>query len=305
MKLDVIILSLTKDEAHFQMTKKCVESYLQSGNDHINNIIIVESNKQFDASAWSKISPKIKSITPPYNFNYNQFLNLGLVHCSSEIICISNSDVVVQGDCVVKMMQFFDKHPEAASASPVDRSWHQNAYTIFPKDDEIYWGYQTTKYLLGFCIFMRRSVYDVIGAYDERFDFYHQDNDYEMCLRSNNLKHAMVTSCHIKHGDDKPDTGVTHEQTLAKLKKSETLFVRKWSKSQFRKFKKLSIVYPTLFDVGSDVVEVVEDPRHATGQYVVVVDEEISKKEQQNILHKLGYTPTLLIHKNTLVYRKF
>ena len=287
------------------MTKKCVESYLQSGDDYINNIIIVESNKQFDASVWSKISPKIKSLTPPYNFNYNQFLNLGLNYCSSEIICISNSDVDVQGDCVDKMMQFFDKHPEAASASPVDRSWHQNAYSIFPNDDEIYWGHQTTKYLLGFCIFMHRSVYDVIGAYDERFDFYHQDNDYEMCLRSNNLKHAMVTSCHIKHGDDKPDTGVTHEQTLAKLKKSETLFVRKWSKSQFRKFKKLSIVYPTLFDVCSDVVEVVEDPRHATGQYVVVVDEPISKEEQQNILYKLGYTPTLLIHKNTLVYRKF
>ena len=305
MKLDIIILSLTKDEAHFQMTKKCVESYLQSGVDHINSIIIVESNKQFDASVWSKISPKIKSITPPYNFNYNQFLNLGLNHCSSEIICISNSDVDVQGDCVDKMMQFFDMHPEAASASPVDRSWHQNAYSIFPKDDEIYWGHQTTKYLLGFCIFMRRSVYDVIGVYDERFDFYHQDNDYEMCLRSNNLEHAMVTSCHIKHGDDKPDTGVTHEQTLAKLKKSETLFVRKWSKLQFRKFKKLSLVHSTPFDVCSDVVEVVEDPRHATGQYVVVVDEPISKEEQQNILHKLGYTPTLLIHKNILVYQKF
>ena len=115
----------------------------------------------------------------------------------------------------------------------------------------------------------------------------------------------MVTSCHIKHGDDKPDTGVTHEQTLAKLKKSETLFVRKWSKLQFRKFKKLSLVHSTPFDVCSDVVEVVEDLRHTTGQYVAVVDEAISKEEQQNILHKLGYTPTLLIHNNTSVYRKF
>jgi hypothetical protein len=305
MKLDVIVLSLTKDDAHFQMTKKCVESYLQSGKDHINNIIIVESNKQFDASKWRDVSSKIKSVTPPYNFNYNQFLNIGLKHCASDMICISNSDVVVQKDCISKMMHFFNTHPEAASASPVDRNWHQNSYSIFPKDDEVYWGYQTTKYLLGFCIFMRQSVYDVIGAYDERFDFYHQDNDYEMCLKSNNLKHAMVTSCHIKHGDDKPDDGVTHEETLCKLRGSESLFLRKWNSSKFKKFKKLSFITSVKFEVCDDAVEIVEDISNASGQYVTHIDKAVTIDEQQHILHMLGYTPTQLRYNSIIVDRKF
>lgn len=305
MSLDVLVLSFAKDDAHFLMTKKCVESYIQSGSSTINNIIIVESNKHFDISRWNKISNKIKAIIPPYNFNYNQFLNIGLTHCTSDIICISNSDVVVRDDCVDKMIKFFKANPEAASASPVDRSWHQNAYTIFPKDNEIYWGYQTTKYLLGFCLFMRKSIYDIIGFYDERFDFYHQDNDYEMCLRANNLKHAMVTHCHIRHGENKPDTGVTHNETLRKLRNSEAIFARKWSTSKFKKFKKLSLISNTSFTTHSGMIEVVQLEHDACGQYTACVNRVISIDEQQQILHLIGYNPLQVIYNNIVINKKF
>ena len=41
-KVDVIILSLANDEASFQTTKRCVDSYLNTAKDLIKNIFVIE-----------------------------------------------------------------------------------------------------------------------------------------------------------------------------------------------------------------------------------------------------------------------
>ena len=47
-KFDVIILSLAVDEHTFQKTKMCVNSYINTADELINKIFIVETNPLFE-----------------------------------------------------------------------------------------------------------------------------------------------------------------------------------------------------------------------------------------------------------------
>lgn len=307
--IDIVILSKASDEAHFQLVKRCVDSFLQE-DSYIGKIIIVESEKSFNIEKWSAISNKIEVIIPPYNFNYNQFLNIGIERCSSEIICISNSDVQAKKGCLQLMKTTFDKVPTIMSASPVDRTWHQNSYNIFPQDNQIYVGYDTTKFLLGFCIFVRKATFDIIGPFDERFHFYHQDNDYEMCLRRHNLLHVMNTFCHIKHGHEKPPSSTTEAETYAMLRNSQAVFTKKWNtapyNTRFVKYKKLSIVTKnTDMSASSDYIEIVDDIQKAVGQYIVECERCIDIEEQQLLINLINFKPDSVKVNGVIVVKRF
>lgn len=269
----------------------------------------MESDKQFDNSVWAKISHKIKVVVPTYKFNYNQFLNIALEHCTAELVCISNNDVVAKDHCVSMMCEFFNRVPTLMSASPVDRTWHQNSYEIFPEDNKFYAGYETTKHLLGFCVFLRRSIFDVIGPFDERFHFYHQDNDLEMCLRAHKLLHVILTMCHIEHGHDKPESLEDHSVVRQKLLGSQAVFYQKWGRplnmNLFKKYKKLSIVTNTNTPPVNEYVEVVEKLEDASGQYTICSDVLIDRDEQQRLLDVIGYKPTQVNINNMQITRNF
>ena len=47
-KVDVIILSLVKDDETFNQTKDCIDSYIDTADSIINNIFVVETNTNFD-----------------------------------------------------------------------------------------------------------------------------------------------------------------------------------------------------------------------------------------------------------------
>ena len=261
-QLDVIILTNTKNIHFFEMTKKCIESYLLEGNVYINKIILMETNQSWDLTSWSKISSKVHSICPNIPFNYNRFLNKALSVCSAPIICLSNNDVVVQTNCINNIIKAFNEDSDLMSASPIDRTWHRNSYKDFPEENFKYIGYETTKFILGFNIYLRKQVYDVIGLHDERFDFYYQDNDYEMCLKKNKLKHALISNAHIVHGHNKPDTETTEQETLNRLEEDRIKFVNKWqflfNSSMFNKYLKLGILCKnqTLIGYTNDLVNI-------------------------------------------------
>lgn len=307
--LDVIILTKTSTPQHQSMVERCIRSYLQDGDDFINSIILMESDKTSDVKHWDSVSPKIKVVVPPYKFNYNLFLNIALEHCTANFICVSNNDVFTKPGCVRTMLAIFHKVPTLMSASPVDRSWHLNSYQEFPQDNNIYPGYQTSKYLLGFCIFARKQVYDIIGKFDERFHFYHQDNDYERCLVNNNLTHALVTFAHIEHGLDKPESEEDGTVIRQKLLDSQRVFHEKWSSSpyveKFVRYRRLSIVTKLSIEPVSDLVEVVRDVADVTGRHVMMTEVLLDSEQQQQLLDVLAYCPDKIVINGHNIIRRF
>jgi hypothetical protein len=230
--VDVIILSLVKDDKSFKVTKDCVDSYLRTAGELINKIYVVETNPDFDRSYGHY---KVEVIKPNKEFNYNEFYNIALAKCTGEFVIGPNNDLIIHEGCIQRIVKEFRENPTIHSISPIDRNWHMHTHMYLPNEDKLYYGMNVSLHMFG-CIFCcRRSVFEKIGYLDETFYFFYQDNDYVMSLERNGLNHGVLTGARVTH-----KTGNTNDIADTKFKYlpenmhfQGELLHRKWNAEPF------------------------------------------------------------------------
>lgn len=232
-KVDIIILSLANDETSFQITKRCVDSYLSTANDLIRQIFVIESYKDFNKNYNN---PKVQVIIPPYEFNYNQFYNIGLSHCTAPYVMGPNNDLIIQENCIQNIIKEFETNPAVSSISPIDRDWHRHTKLYLPDDNKLYYGWDVSLHMFGCAFCARRTVFEKIGYLDEQFFFFYQDNDYIYSLRANNLLHGVLTSARIKHksGATAAKGPARCEYTPYNMNTQGDILGRKWNSEPFK-----------------------------------------------------------------------
>lgn len=235
-KFDVIVLSLAVDEQTFNTTKNCVSSYIDTANDLIDKIYVIETNPNFNKNYNCE---KVTVIKPNEPFNYNKFFNIGLEKCKSDFIIGPNNDVVIQPNCLQTLLREFQTNSNVHSISPINREWHRHTKMYFPTDGKLYYGYDVSLHMYG-CIFAcRRSVFEKIGFLDEAFYFFYQDNDYAMCLKSCNLLHGAHTGAlvvhHSGHSDKYAESRLKY--TPQNMHDQGNIYHNKWNNPNFKEFK--------------------------------------------------------------------
>lgn len=228
---DAIILSLVVDDTTFQKTKKCIDSYINTANDLINKIYVVETNFNFNKDYQQ---PKVEVIKPNKQFNYNHFFNIALEKCKAEFIIGPNNDLVIQQNCIQTLLKEFQTNKQIQSISPIDRNWHRHTPMYLPSENKLYYGYEVSLHMFGCLFACRRSVFEKIGYLDEKFYFFYQDNDYVMCLERCNLLHGVHTGARITH-----QSGGTNNYAESRLKytpenmnEQGNIFGRKWNDTE-------------------------------------------------------------------------
>lgn len=233
-KFDVIILSLVVDEETFQKTKSCVDSYINTADNLINKIFVVETNSNFNKDYKQ---PKVDVIKPNKQFNYNEFFNVALAKCTAEFVVGPNNDLIVQPNCLQVILAEFNSNLGLHSISPIDRKWHRHTKTYLPSDNKLYYGTEVSLHMLG-CMFAcrREQVFNAIGFLDEKFYFFYQDNDYIMSLNRCGLIHGVHTGALISH-----QSGGTNKYAEERLKytpknmnEQGELFGNKWNSEPFK-----------------------------------------------------------------------
>lgn len=195
-RVDVIILSLVLDETTFNITNSCVNSYLNTANDLINKIYVVETNSK---SNYQYSSNKVEVIKPNIQFNYNKFYNIALEKCKSEFVIGPNNDLIIHEHCLQTLVKEFDSNSNIHSISPIDRKWHRHSKMYLPSENKLYYGYDVSLHMFGCLFICRRSIFNTIGFLDENFYFFYQDNDYILSLQRCNLFHGVHTGAKISH----------------------------------------------------------------------------------------------------------
>lgn len=232
-KFDVIILSLAVDDHTFNTTKLCVDSYIDTANELINKIFVVETNPNFDRDYGQ---PKVKVIKPNKQFNYNEFYNIALQKCEAEFIIGPNNDLIIQPNCIQTILEEFNNNTDISSISPVDREWHRHTKQYLPSDNKLYYGYEVSLHMFG-CIFCcRRSIFEKIGFLDETFYFFYQDNDYIMSLERCGLLHGVHTGAQVAHqsGHSNRYAEERLKYTPKNMNEQGDLLMNKWSKEPFK-----------------------------------------------------------------------
>lgn len=206
MIIDVVILSDAKSDAFYSITKQCIDSLYKSIIDSdINfNIYVVESNHN--------IVYDLPVVTLHLNeklFNYNKFANYGIRHGCNEYVMFCNNDLIFNKNWI---NIFKYKYDSMSPICPITKSQQKFAHIKRP-----IFGYDVAQHISGWCIILKREVWNRIGELNEDCNFWYADNIYAQQLKKYNIDHFLIPTSKVTHINGGSNT----LNTLDKLKKKE------------------------------------------------------------------------------------
>ena len=222
--VDVVILSWAKTVELGQITAKGIQTLLKSEKpDEVNfNVFLLESN----SNAKYNFPDNVKVVYMTEKFGYHKFMNIGRKMGDSKYVAICNNDLRFQRNWASNIIKEMEADTELLSACPVEPV--VNMLTKHFTTEK--YGYETRKFVNGWCIFQRRDIYDIIGDLDEHFEFWCCDDEYGMTLEKHNVKHALIKTSIVNHDENggKSLRQLTPEQSRQYTSGGLEIFKRKY-----------------------------------------------------------------------------
>ena len=223
MKCDLIIISYNTRE----LVVKCIESAIDTADSLIENIIVVDNNSKDDTVEIVKNKfSNVKIIINDDNFGYSKAVNIGVAASTSELVLISNSDILFLDDSIANLIKLFSEDERIAVAGVrqvyPDGTW-QYSYGDFPnyktaildlfllsnmfralkkfrynklgKDEKL----KEVDYADGGLIATRRADFDAVSGFDEDYFFYSEDMDFCYKIKQNNGKVVFTPDAKVVH----------------------------------------------------------------------------------------------------------
>jgi GT2 family glycosyltransferase len=194
MQVDIIILSKTDSAQKQKMTEECIESLLASENptEIRFNVVIIESCATFGGYE-ARFG---RTIEPGGKFGFNKFLNIGIRETHSEFVCLCNNDLIFHPGWASSLLAAMRAHPEIESCCPYCSIYH--AAKGMEAGGPPVAGYYD-EVLIGWCIFVKRTVLDRIGPLDEKITFWYAERDFGKLLEAAGIVHALVSTSRVDH----------------------------------------------------------------------------------------------------------
>jgi len=227
MIIDVIILSYSKTDREYQMTRKCLSTLRQSEANFKFNVVVVESNPNITKEGFAERilfnDPEALVLAVTGKFNYNQFLQIGYekIKSDSKFLLICNNDLIFYKGWLTEIFKHIDR---ADSFSPFCPTFHKSRYL---KQQPIYTGYGLWDNLVGWCIFMKKTIF-VRTRFDQyfpvEFNFWFQDNYYLEVLKHNRFKQCLVRNSLVLHLGSKSHSLISKDELHRMTNGSKAIF---------------------------------------------------------------------------------
>ena len=179
MKIDIIIVSNAFNDKLRALTCQTINTCKKSEPNIYFEFTILE--KQIKV-----IYAKNNTIHYSFPFHYNKCLNLGIERTKNEWICLCNNDLIFMKGWATQLLRH-----KYLSMCP---NWQENKNKKILKE-----GYKIRKHIVGWCIFVNRSVIKKIGGLHEGIEFWWSDHIYADQLKKAKIKHAIILNSYVKH----------------------------------------------------------------------------------------------------------
>jgi len=230
-KLSIIIPSYNTASLTLKCLKRVFSVFAKIS---METIVVDNDSRDNSVLAIKKYFPKVKIIANKKNHGFARAVNQGIKIARGEYVLLLNTDAFIN-KTLLSALKFLDAHNKAATLAPrlvfPDGRLHANfgrypsfftefleftfAYKILP------WGrvtmpniwtrkkfYRTqkVKWLSGTCLFIRKSIFEKIGFFDEKFFMYLEDIDFCKRVREagfENIFFKQSQIIHYHHGSSK------------------------------------------------------------------------------------------------------
>lgn len=247
----VSIIIPNKD--HIDDLKLCVDSIVGKSTYKNYEILIVENNStEKETFAYyenlSKLKEKVRVITWKSGFNYAAINNFAVQNCDGEYLLFLNNDTeIITADWIEQMIGICQREDVGAVGVklyfPDDTVQHAGvvigmggiAGHIFSGTSRAEYGYQARlvsvqdmSAVTAACMMVKRSVFEQVEGFDERYQV--AFNDVDLCMKIRASKHRIVFTPYVElyHYESKSRG---KEETRAQLERFHgeiALFEKKW-----------------------------------------------------------------------------
>ncbi len=192
-KIDIIILSFAKDEKLKGLTDQTIDTLLKSEDpaEIEFNIIVIESNKSLKPYQY----PGTTTMYPDVSFGYHKYMNIGIKASSADYVCLCNNDLIFHKGWAKAILTAMQNNPEMLSVSPYCANFHKKEG--FDETGPPLEGYEGV--LVGWCIFVKRKIFDTIGMLDEKLIFWYCDADYCNTIQKYHIKNYLIPASKVTH----------------------------------------------------------------------------------------------------------
>jgi GT2 family glycosyltransferase len=209
--------------------KQCLESLTPAVCRYPMEIVVVDNASSDGSPEMVKNDfPHVQLICSSVNLGFARGNNLGIENSSGRYLCLINSDVKVLPECITRLVDYCEQHPEVGMIGPrlaggdgkLQRScrgfptlWNMLCRalaldTLFPRCKLFtgyslaYWPQNDTRPvdILSGCFWLtRRETLSRVGLLDEAFFMYGEDMDWSKRFWENGSSLAFVSSAEAIH----------------------------------------------------------------------------------------------------------
>jgi len=208
LHLAIVILNWNGEE----LLKSYLPSVLQNSEGY--DIYVADNASNDNSIAFIKANyPSVKIIQNSKNGGFAKGYNDALIQVDADIFCLLNSDVEVSKNWLQPILEAFEKIPNASIIQPKILDQKQKDYfeyagaaggfidqlgypfcrgRIFQaleKDEGQYNDTREIFWATGACMFIKRSVFNEIGGFDE--DYFAHQEEVDLCWRAKNAGHKV------------------------------------------------------------------------------------------------------------------
>ncbi len=265
------------------LTIACIESLL-SGSLIPDHIIVVD-NASTDGSI-DIIETKfqqVQIIRNTENLGFSGGNNIGiqqLIKMNVDYIWVLNNDTEVDGKCLDELVRVMDNEPNVSGCcgkilydNPRDKIWYAgstlNNYTLKAKhrgeleiDKGQYNDQDTTPFITGCCMFVRKLAWEYTGGFDEQFFAYCEDVDWCLRARKLGLKLRYVPQAIIYHKvsatfkktTTQKNGGTSSPFAIYLGTRNRMFLIRKHAKNSFQLLTSTTLYFMTNFYYGTALI---------------------------------------------------
>lgn len=248
MKLSIVIVTFHEKEA---ILRSCFNSILTSSLKELEVFVIDNGNDSATKSLVNEYS-SFYYVANAKNLGFAKAVNIGMKKAKGDYILLLNPDTLFTAEVLEKMVKHLDHDTEVGIASSLIRypnGTHQESIRRFPKlVDQILILFkiphvfqtkavdsymmrdvdatitQDVQSIMGAFMFIRSTLFEKIGYFDERYFIWFEEVDY--------CKMAYDAGFTIRHY---ADVEITHHKGLT-FSGIATLRKQKWIRQSMRKY---------------------------------------------------------------------
>lgn len=242
MNQNLTIIVLTYNSEHI------IKSCLQHLNFEKYKVIVVDNASSDNTSEVVRQNfPQAKIMQLEKNIGYGNGNNQALKLVDTEFALVLNPDAIIAEEDIEKVLEEMKKNSLVANAGPIvlrKYPFEQNELDEALKNAEedlitiqdLYWdkvaGNYLVRFIVGAALFMRISIFQKIGFFDEKIFLYYEDDELCKRVRDNGYQSIVVPTAKAFHIGGESSSS----KSLKSLyKKTWHLY---WSKFYWKKIQK-------------------------------------------------------------------